>query len=322
MKKFICLLLALVLLSSLSLVGCGEKPADVSADEIRVGLMTGPTGMGMAQLMDAGYDNYKFTKMSAVSDLLPLMLQEKLDIAALPANAAATLFQKSGGKIVSLGVAVTNVLYLLAPDGTDSIAALRGKTVAMLSSGKGATPEATVTYLLSAAGLTPGEDVTIAWFASPELLVAGIKDAENTVAILPEPNATAVLGQLPGYARTLDLADAWRAVTGQEPVTAILAGRRAFLDAHPEAVRTFLSRYASSVAFLEDSPADGAAVIERQIGLSAALVGKALPYCHICWIPDEDGEAAISAYLAILAEKAPTLVGGAAPGTDFYYKDK
>ena len=64
-----------------------------SSDAVRIGALKGPTAMGMAQLLDE--DGYDFTIAASPDEIVPMVVQDKLDIAAVPANLAATLYQKT-----------------------------------------------------------------------------------------------------------------------------------------------------------------------------------------------------------------------------------
>ena len=54
MKKLIAALLTLTLLC-VALVSCSSKPADDT--QLRIGYLTGPTGIGMAKLINDNKDN-------------------------------------------------------------------------------------------------------------------------------------------------------------------------------------------------------------------------------------------------------------------------
>ena len=51
-----------------------------SSDAVRIGALKGPTAMGMAQLLDE--DGYDFTIAASPDEIVPMVVQDKLDIAA------------------------------------------------------------------------------------------------------------------------------------------------------------------------------------------------------------------------------------------------
>ena len=78
MKRAISALVLLALVAMLAVPGFCEMTA------VRVGALTGPTAMGMAQLLDE--PEYTPTIVGAADELMPRILQGEVDIAAVPAN--------------------------------------------------------------------------------------------------------------------------------------------------------------------------------------------------------------------------------------------
>ena len=78
-----------------------ETPAPEGV-EIRLGLLNGPTGMGAAKLLadnDAGETVNRYvvtTSSDPAADIVPKLNSGELDIAALPTNVAANLYNKTG----------------------------------------------------------------------------------------------------------------------------------------------------------------------------------------------------------------------------------
>ena len=83
MKKILAAVLILTLL-----LGCA------CAEALRVAALKGPTAMGMVKMMsdDAG-SSYAFDIHAAADEITPKLVQGELDVAALPANLAAVLYQ-------------------------------------------------------------------------------------------------------------------------------------------------------------------------------------------------------------------------------------
>ena len=147
MKRAISALVLLALVAMLAVPGFCETTA------VRVGALTGPTAMGMAQLLNQ--PEYTPTIVGAADELMPRILQGEVDIAAVPANLAATLYQKTQGGVTVLAVNVLGVLYVgeLGGETVQTVADLKGKT--LLATGKGATPEYFLRYILTQNGLDP-----------------------------------------------------------------------------------------------------------------------------------------------------------------------
>ena len=338
MKKYIAFALMLALL----LAGCAQAapqpieapaapvateapaPTEAPAEEaeipvIRMGAMTGPTGMGLVQLMEN--ENYAFTITGAADELLPRLLQGELDAAALPVNAGATLYQKSGGKVEMACVNTLGVLYIVekGEEQVKTMADLKGRS--LYATGKGSTPEYTLRYLLTQAGLDPDKDVEILWQSEPAGVVSLMAAEEQAVAMLPQPFVTAALCKLGETARVaVSLSDEWAALdNGSLMITAGLLVRREFAENNPEAMAQLLADYEAGTKWVNENYAEAAALCEKHGIAAAAVAEKALPKCGVTFIAGEEMKTALSGFLTVLHEQNPASIGGAMPGDDFYY---
>ena len=144
---------------------------------VRLGAMTGPTGIGMVKLFRTADENpdsgYTYTIKGAADELTPMILQGELDIVSVPANLASVLYNKTEGGVQALAVNVLGVLYVAEFNGetVQSVADLKGKT--LYATGKGSTPEYFLRYVLTQNGLDPDKDLTIEWKSEPSEVMSG-----------------------------------------------------------------------------------------------------------------------------------------------------
>ena len=76
-----------------TVAGAAPTSADYEGDPINVAAIKGPTGMGMAAMMDN--KNYNFTLTGDPTEVATLLATGKVDIAACPLNLAANLYKKT-----------------------------------------------------------------------------------------------------------------------------------------------------------------------------------------------------------------------------------
>ena len=323
MKKIVSLLLALVL--ALSLAACAAtqtKPYE--SVNIRLGGLKGPTSMGMAKLLDDAENGrtantYTFTMAPSAGELTPQLIKGELDILAVPVNVASILYNQTQGAVQLLAASTLGVLYIAEKGGetVTDVRSLAGKT--LYATGKGATPEYALTYLLAQNGLTLGEDVTVEWKSEPSEIVALMAQEEHAIAMLPQPFVTVAQGKLEGLRVALDLSAQWDALgLDSRLITAGLLVRKAFADEHPEAVAKFLEEYAASTDYANSNPAETAALVEKLDIVNAAVAEKALPKCNLVCITGAEMKTAVSGYLQTLYDLKPEAVGGAMPDDGFY----
>ncbi|MBR7184500.1 MAG: ABC transporter substrate-binding protein [Clostridia bacterium] len=322
--KLTALLLALLLVLPLALSGCGKTE---SPDTIRVAALKGPTGMGMAPLMDCAKNNtakqnYTFTIEGAPDAVNALLISGEVDIAAVPVNVASVLFNKTAGQIQVAGINTKGVLYLVEDGNTvQSIADLKGKTV--YASGKGATPEHILNHVLTKNGLTPGTDVTVEYLSEHAEVITALAQGKATIGLLPEPNVTSALAGNDKLRIAVNMTEAWDAIADTTLVQGVIVVNKTFAETYPDAVKTFMEEYAASVEYVNANPAEASVMIEAAgIIPKAALAQKAIHTSNICLITGEEMKAALVPLYDVLFAANPASIGGTLPTDAFYYVGK
>lgn len=348
MKRLVSLLLAAAM--SLALAACGasssgssvaagsaasSQPASSSAsseavetlstaEPVRIAGLKGPTTMGLVNLlsmMEAGETaiDYDLQLYGTADEIVPLLMKGELDMAAIPANLAATLYQKTEGQIQALAVNTLGVLYVVEKgDTVQSIQDLKGRTV--LSTGKGTTPEYVLRYILTQNGIDPDKDLTIEYYSEATEVTAQMAVAEDAIAVLPQPYVTSAGMQDETLRVALDLTAEWEKVSDTQLITGLTVVRKEYAEAHPDVIEAFLAEYAQSVEAANTDVEGTAALCEAQgVVAKAAIAQKALPQCKIVCLTGEELKTNAEGYLQVLYDADPASVGGALPGADFYY---
>ena len=316
MKRRITVLIALMLALMLPIGSAAAEP-------VRIAALKGPTAMGMVELMRDGGDQYAFTLAAAADEVTPLLVQGKLDIAAVPANLAAVLYNNTNGGMRVLAVNTLGVLYIVERgERIQSVADLKGRT--LYTAGKGSTPEYALNYILRGNGLDPAADLTIEFKSEHAECVAALLNDPDAVAMLPQPFATVAQAKAEDMRIALDLTREWDALQADSDapsamITGVVVARTEFIETHPDAVRDFLSDYEASVQFTLDNTAEAATLIGEYDIFDAAVAEKALPYCNITFKAGEEMRGMLSGYLAELYAQDPASVGGALPDEAFYH---
>lgn len=319
MKRFLSLLFVMVL--ALSVGACAET-ADRTT--VRIGSLKGPTTMGLVALMNNAdtVNAYEYTVEATADAITPALIRGELDIALIPANLAAVLYNKTEGAIQVAAINTLGVLYVIENgEHIGAVADLKGKTI--YSTGQGTTPEFALNYILAKNGIDPAADVTVEFKSEAAEVAAAMLADAATVAVLPQPYVTSVLMQNEGVRAALSFSNEWDAIgDGSAMVTGVAVVRKAFAEENPEAVAAFLNEYAASTAFVNENPAEASVWIE-ELGIvgKAAIAEKAIPACNIVSITGADMQAKLSGYLSALYDQDPASVGGNLPGEDFYLAD-
>ena len=350
MKKLVSLLLSAALM--LSLAACGGSSAGSTAassqaasseaassqaasaestaeplsttDPVRIAGLKGPTTMGLVNLLPMEEDgsaslDYDLQLYGTADEIVPLLTKGELDMAAIPANLAATLYQKTQGGIQVMAVNTLGVLYVVEKgDTVHSVADLKGRTI--LSTGKGTTPEYVLRYILQQNGIDPDQDVTIEFYSEATEVTAQMAVAGDAIAVLPQPYVTSASMQDDTLRVALDLTAEWEKVCDTQLITGVTVVRTAYAEEHPDVVAAFLEDYAASVD-AANTDLDGTAALceEQGVVAKAAIAKAALPECNIVCITGEDMKADVAGYAQVLYDADPASVGGAMPDDGFYY---
>ncbi len=320
MKKTIAWL-AVLLLVVLPFAGCAATPAEKTV--VNVGAIQGPTGIGMAHLMAAdeagtATNDYNFTVASSPEEISGKLVNNELNMAAVPTNMAAALYNKTQGKVKLLAVNTLGVLYILENGNTiQSLEDLRGKTV--YSTGEGANPEYILRHVLEKNNLT--DEVTIEFLAENTELAAKMVSGAVTLAMVPEPVVSTITAQNKDVRVALSMNDAWNAVADENSrlMMGCVAVRTEFLESNKAAVDAFLKEYQTSVNATDD--VDATAFLCEKYGIipKAAIAKKAIPNCQLTFVKGEEMKKQIAGYYNVLFAANPKSVGGKLPDDVFYY---
>ncbi|MBE6811556.1 MAG: ABC transporter substrate-binding protein [Ruminococcaceae bacterium] len=294
-------------------------PSDVTT--IRVAGMKGPTSIGMVKIMEDNTESgkYAFTIAGTADEIAPKLIKGELDIAAVPANLASVLYNKTNGAVSVLAVNTLGVLYIVEKgDSVNSLADLKGKTI--YATGKGTTPEYSLRYLLTENGIDPDNDVTIEFRSEATEIVSVLATAEDGIALLPQPYVTVASQKVEGLRTAINLNDEWNKLdNGSKLVTGVVVARNEFIENNPDAVTAFLDEYKQSVDYVNNN-VEAAAVLVEKFDIFAAAVAKiAIPQCNIVFLDGEEMKEALTSYLTILYNQNPASIGGNLPGEDFCY---
>ncbi len=344
MKKITFIIISLILILGLVLVSCNGKnttgsqtgdptqstdPTKIPVKETTtakiVGLK-GPTSMGMVRMFAeiaslSDYVGVEFDVVTSPETITAGLLNGEIDIAAIPTNLAAILFNKTEGGITMLGVNTLGVIHIVADKSLEitSLEDLRGKTIG--ATGKGSVPEFVLNYILEKNGLIPGEDVIIEYRTDHSELAALVELGEVDIAMLPQPFVTIVTQKNDGIELAIDLNEEWNKVAPEGSILPMgcLVARTEFAQTYISELMQFLVTYNDSVNWVNANPDDAAELIVRYDILPTVEIAKAaIPNSNIRYIYSVNAMEMLNNFYEILYEYEPKSIGGAIPGDDFY----
>ena len=299
-----------------------ENTKPLEKTTINIGVIKGPTGIGAVKLMEedengTSENDYNFVIASSPDELNGKIINGEIDIAAVPTNAAAVLYNKTEGEVKLSALNTLGVLYVLEKGNEiQSISDLSGKKI--VASGKGAVPEYAINYIFEKNGIT---DAEIEYKTEHAEAVTELVSGNAQIALVPEPNVTAALSSDPEIRIALDITDEWNKVSdGTVLSMGSIVARNDFIENNKEAFDEFLDEYEDSIEFVNSDMESASQLVEKYgIMPKAAVALKAIPNCNIVYIDGKEMKQSIEGFYNILYGYEPKSIGGKLPDENFYY---
>ena len=302
-----------ILIIVLTLVGCDNKVT--SNKRFNVVALNGPTGIGLVNMMEE--DKHNFTLLSNTDEVVAGVVKGDFEIASIPANLASTLYNKNQDVSV-VAINTLGVLHVVENgDSIKSIEDLKGKTI--LSTGKGATPEYSLNYILEKAGII--DDVNVEFKSEHSELAGLLSQGKADIAVLPQPFVTTALEKNNNLRVALDLNEEWEKLSNNNMITGVLIVKNSIIENNKKELDMFLEEYEKSINLGNNNIEQTAKLTEKYDILPENVAIKAIPECNIVYINNDEMKNLLTEYYNVLVEQNPKSIGGKLPDEKFYYKN-
>jgi NitT/TauT family transport system substrate-binding protein len=316
-----------------ALAGCSTarttQPTTVAPEHttVRIAALKGPTGISLVKIMadqEAAVtkNDYQVSLFGSSDDIVAQISSKQIDIAALPTNLGAVLYQRTNKQIKLLAINTLGVLYILENgNSVHSLPDLADREI--ITSGQGAVPEYVLNDLLAHGGLAKPARVE---YKSEHAEVMTLAAAgRSDLVMLPEPFVTTLLGKNDQFRIALDLTAEWKKIHQREGSSSelsmgCLVVTADFAKDHPAVLNQFLVEYKASTDYVNNNQTEaGTLVAKFSIMADAALAAKAIPNCHIVLIQGSGMQPVLEPFLEILLASKPASIGGKLPDPEFYW---
>lgn len=293
------------------LAGCQSSPH--AERDVAIVAPHGNTSYSLAWLQDNEPD---FEGVDLNIDIAPnaealaARVLEGIDMAIVPVNMAASLYNKGAGYVVA-GVATWGNLFVLTTDddvtGWDDLASTQ-----IYGFGRGLVPGATLEYLLARNNV----DTQVEYLSSPQEVAQALLSGVAQTALLADEKVTHVLEQ--SDARViLDLNEEWG---NHGYPQAVIIVSQTLIDEDPELVRELLGELETSMDWANQNPAElGILAASLEETADAEIIKNSIQRLNIRFTAAHEAQGQILEFLEALYSMDPELVGGAVPSHDFFY---
>lgn len=325
MKKWLCVLVTVLLLGASVLGGCGDK-----GKKVQVYAPDGAPAIGLAKLIDDGVRDTEFHVVTP-SDIGGYVLNGSADIAIMPTNAAALLYSK-GADVAMLGVTNFGSLYLVGTQDVQDLADLKGQVV--YSIGKGNVPDLVFRYLLQQADIAyafsdaaVADKVALAYVSEGTEFIAGLKANSMQYGVISEPAATQAGKAVSGAKKLLDIQAQYETATNTDhgfPQAALVV-KKSFYEKNTAYVKNFVAAFKAGAKWAETSPADALTAIKNAGSTAVPALNEAIAKgCNLGFTAAADCKQQLLDFYAALngvKETGETPVGATLPDDAFFLSD-
>lgn len=327
LKNITALLIALLLVCSFA--SCGnrsenteenstETETDAEKTKVRVAIPDGPDAVGLAKLISDRDYAFSFSILQSLSEASDMLMNGETDMAVLPVNLAADIYNKTNGGIQIISVNALGSLYVLERGKSiKSLNDLKGKTVYL--SDKGSVPEYVFKYILTENGINPDKDLTLEYRSSQGETASLIIDGSAEICVLSEPYVSKILSLSDEYSSAADLTEEWEKISGTKLVCSCVAAEKNFIAENPDVINDFLMFGEISVNYIKTNKNAGAFLTQLGFFTDADIAAATVPRCNLCFIKGEEMAKLIKDNLSVLFEFSPDSTGGNIPDDGLFF---
>lgn len=329
MKKKISLFL-FIILSMTILMACGSnKVEDTAANKVTetkdISFVTpdGLTAIAVAKLIKekpeikAGY-NVNYTIEQSSESLVTSVMKNEPDIAIVPSNIAATVFNKNKEYKIA-GTVGFGSFYIGTTNENQTFEDLKGKEVYNI--GKGLTPDIIAKTILKDKGIDVDKDINFSYVDGVNELAPIILSGKTQYAVIPEPALSTVQSKNKKFNVILDLNEEWKKINNLEygyPQSTIIV-KKDLYENHKEFVKEFLNQVKDGTQWIYENKETLGTYCE-EIGVSAKkeIVMKSLEKSNIQYVDIKDCYKEYKAYFEKLNQFDPKTIGGSIPDDEIF----
>lgn len=268
-------------------------------ETVNMAVMQGPSGFSASFVSEP----VNVQVFASPDEVIPKLVNGELDMAVLPANTCASLYNK-GIKIKALAVVGEGMLSVIGQDDVFNT---------LFVPGIGGTPDHMAKLLYKNYKL----DYSINAPAQlAQMLIAG----KITSAILPQPFVNLVLSKNSSLTVIHDVQQDWKTLTGNDSYPmSILVATDEFSKKYPSLVKEALALYKESVSKVLENPEEAGKRIEELGIMSASMASLSIKDCALVFITGEDAKNLVSVYYNELSALDSKAIGNKVPDKDFWF---
>lgn len=275
-------------------------------------LLNGPTGIGGLKMMK-DYNKITINTVNAPNNMLSLIVKGEADIAAIPANMAAIIFNRQLDYKVIAVISETKLFIVSANNKIQTINDIKNNTV--YCGTKLAAPDLMLQYLISKEQIP---NVNINYSLSNPDLSKAVASKNVDIAILPEPFVSSAMLENKDVHIVVEMSK----YIDDYPV-AVLIAKNYFINHNKMLVKEILNEYKKSTDYIINNKEEMKNLIkEGNMIINAEAAYYGLNRMGLVFYDGEKMKFALNSYYNFLYNFDKKLIGGKIPNDNFYYIEK
>jgi len=296
---------------------------NIFADSIRVIVPDGLPALSIVNMVsttkeiDGKKIDYKIEKLSDA--LVVNMLKREGDIAVVPSNFSAQLYNKNLGYKI-LGTVGWGSFYVVSRENIKSLEELKGKEV--YTFGKGLTPDIIFQSILEKKGIDK-KDIKINYLSNGNEVASLYLGKKVDTIVIPEPMLSKVLSKSLSSNIVANLNDEWKNIIESDlgyPQSTLVVKEEVY-NTNPKLVEEFISKLTESISLIyknQDKTTENIKL--NNLGIDTSILDKVLTRVNISYTPVVDCQEEYHKYFEILESVNKKVIGGRLPDEEIYAK--
>ena len=275
-------------------------------------LLNGPTGIGGLKMI-RDYKGININIVNAPNNMLSFIIKGDADIAAIPANMAAIIFNRQLDYKAVAVISETQLFIVSADNKIQTINDIKNKTI--YCGTKLAAPDLMLQYLISSEKLP---NVNINYSLSNPDLAKAVASKNADIAILPEPFVSSAMLENKDVHIVVEISK----YAENYPV-AVLIAKNTFINHNKALLQEILEEYKKSTDYIINNKNEIESLIKNSsmiINAEAAAYG--MNRMGLTFYSGEKMKFALNNYYNFLYNFDKKLIGNKIPSNEFYYIDK
>lgn len=296
---------------------------NIFGETLKVLTPDGLPALSLAKMMttvheiDGNKIEYKIEKLSDA--LVVEMLKREGDIAIVPSNFAAQLYNKKLGYKI-LGTVGWGSFYVISRENIDSLEELKGREI--YTFGKGLTPDIIFESIIKSKGIEK-KDIKINYLSSGNEVAALYLGKKADIVVVPEPILSKILSKSLGTNVISNLNEEWKSLVNSDlgyPQSTLVIKEEVY-NSNPKLVDEFVSQLKTSVASLYKNRDESIKYIQNSsISVDTSILDSILSRANILYTPILDCQEEYNRYFKVLNEVNSKVIGGKIPNEEIYAK--